>query len=198
MIINLLWTIAILLPGYLLGSIPCGLIFTRFAGLNDIRTIGSGNTGATNVLRTGSRTLALLTLLCDILKGLLSVLIFSYFTRTLGILAGFFAVLGHIFPIWIRFKGGKGVATYLGVLIALSCPCAFIFVLIWLMIALISRYSSLASLTAVIVTPFLSFFYLPEGTFFFVILISMTIILQHHSNLKRLYRGSERRIGREN
>ncbi len=149
--------------GYLCGSIPFGLILTRLAGTTDIRSIGSGNIGATNVLRTGRRGLAAATLLGDMLKGTLAVLLiywyfgpeFRYFARDLAVPAALGAFLGHLFPVWLGFKGGKGVATYIGILLALAWPAAIAFCLIWLAVAAITRYSSLAALVASAATPLL-------------------------------------------
>jgi len=194
-VINPFWLGTAVVAGYLIGSVPFGLIFTRLAGLGDIRTIGSGNTGATNVLRTGNRKLAALTLLCDILKGLLAVLVFSGYGPLLGVIAGFFAFLGHIFPVWLGFKGGKGVATYIGVLIGIAWPCAVIFVLVWLATAIISRYSSLSALVAAVVVPVFAFFSLPATVSGIIILMSIIIILKHHTNIRRLCNGTESRIG---
>src|SRR5215467_3095499 len=140
--------------GYLLGSIPFGLILTRLAGTQDIRGIGSGNIGATNVLRTGRKGLAAVTLLCDMLKGTVAVLVtYHFFGPDLAILAGIGAFLGHLFPVWLKFKGGKGVATYIGVLLALAWPAAVAFGLIWIAVAALTRYSSLAALIASAATP---------------------------------------------
>src|SRR6266540_3216431 len=141
--------------GYLLGSIPFGVILTRLAGVADVRSIGSGNIGATNVLRTGRKGLAAATLLGDALKGTLAVLVTYYFYgQDLAILAALGAFLGHLFPIWLKFRGGKGVATYIGILLALAWPAAIGFCLIWLALAALTRYSSLAALTASVATPF--------------------------------------------
>ena len=141
--------------GYLLGSIPFGLILTRLAGTADIRSIGSGNIGATNVLRTGRKGLAAATLIGDALKGTVAVLvIYRFYGQDPAILAALGAFLGHLFPIWLGFKGGKGVATYIGVLLALAWPAALAFCLIWLAVAALTRYSSLAALSASIATPF--------------------------------------------
>src|SRR5262249_19658093 len=152
------WTFAAadlsaLVVGYLLGSIPFGLLVTRAAGLGDIRSIGSGNIGATNVLRTGNKGLAAATLLLDALKGTVAVLVAGYFREDLGLYAGFSAFLGHVFPAWLNFKGGKGVATYLGVLVALNWPAALAFAAVWLGVAFLTRFSSLAALTAALVVP---------------------------------------------
>ena len=148
-------TIALaILFGYLLGSIPFGLILTRAAGGPDVRTIGSGNIGATNVLRTGRKGLAAATLICDILKGTAAVLIAAHFYgHDAALAAGFGAFIGHLFPLWLKFKGGKGVATYIGVLIGLVWPAALIFCVVWLVMAWVFRYSSLSALIASAVTP---------------------------------------------
>lgn len=145
--------IAALVFGYLLGSIPFGLILTRMAGLGDVRSIGSGNIGATNVLRTGNKKLAAATLVLDMLKGTAAVLIAATFSPQAAIIAGLGAFLGHIFPVWLKFKGGKGVATYLGVLLGLVWQVALIFAAIWIIIAYATRYSSLAALVAAVTTP---------------------------------------------
>src|SRR3954452_8549050 len=141
-----------LIVGYLLGSIPFGLIFTRLAGTQDLRTIGSGNIGATNVLRTGRKGIAAATLLCDALKGTLAVVIAGYYGGpNAAMLAALGAFLGHVFPIWLKFKGGKGVAVYIGTLIGLFWPAAVVFCVIWISTALTSRYSSLSALVASVV-----------------------------------------------
>ena len=139
--------------GYLLGSIPFGLLVTRAAGLGDVRKIGSGNIGATNVLRTGNKGLAALTLLLDALKGTVAVLAAGYFGADHAVYAGFAAFLGHIFPAWLNFRGGKGVATYLGVLAGLYWPAALAFAAVWLGVAYLTRYSSLAALSASVIVP---------------------------------------------
>src|SRR5882724_13718350 len=148
------WLPVAFVLGYLLGSIPFGLILTRLAGTQDLRSIGSGNIGATNVLRTGHKGLAAATLLCDMLKGTVAVMIAGYFGGpNAAMLAGLGAFLGHLFPVWLKFKGGKGVATYIGVLLGLFWPAAVIFCLLWLATAFASRYSSLSALVASAVTP---------------------------------------------
>src|SRR5947199_4458985 len=147
------WILAIAV-GYLLGSIPFGLLLTRLAGTQDLRSIGSGNIGATNVLRTGRKGLAAATLLCDMLKGTAAVIIAGYYAGSdAAMLASLGAFLGHLFPVWLNFKGGKGVAVYIGVLIGLFWPAAVVFCAIWLSTAFTSRYSSLSSLVASVVTP---------------------------------------------
>lgn len=181
--------------GYLLGSIPFGLLITRAAGLGDVRKIGSGNIGATNVLRTGNKGLAAATLLLDALKGTAAVLIAGRFAPELGLWAGLGAFLGHLFPVWLGFKGGKGVATYLGVLIALAWQVALIFAVVWLAVAFLARYSSLAALTAAIIVPIaLYFFSTPQIAGLFA-LMSLIIIAKHRANIERLLAGTEGKIG---
>jgi acyl phosphate:glycerol-3-phosphate acyltransferase len=187
---------AALVFGYLLGSIPFGLILTRLAGTPDIRTLGSGNIGATNVLRTGRKGIAAATLLCDMLKGTLAVLLMRWFWgHDLGLLAGTGAFLGHLFPVWLGFRGGKGVATYLGVLLAVWWPAALAFAAVWIAVAFVSRYSSLAALIASAVTPLLLFFndYRQEAQFF--AFLALLLWVKHGPNIARLVRGSESRIG---
>ena len=182
--------------GYLLGSIPFGLILTKLAGTQDVRSIGSGNIGATNVLRTGSKGLAAATLVCDILKGTLAVIIAgSYAGPDAAMLAALGAFLGHLFPVWLKFKGGKGVAVYIGVLIGLFWPAAIVFCAIWLSTALTSRYSSLAALVASFVTPiFLWWFGHPALASLFA-LMTLVLFYTHRENIRRLQAGTEGRIG---
>jgi glycerol-3-phosphate acyltransferase PlsY len=182
--------------GYLLGSIPFGLLLTRAVGGPDVRTIGSGNIGATNVLRTGRKGLAAATLLCDALKGTLAVLLATHYAGVEAALwAGAGAFLGHLFPIWLKFKGGKGVATYIGVLTGLYWLGALIFCVIWLSVAVISRYSSLAALIASALTP-LALWLLGQPNIA-ALLLGMTVVLwiMHRPNISRLLNGSEGRIG---
>lgn len=186
---------AALLCGYLIGSIPFGLILTRLAGLGDVRKIGSGNIGATNVLRTGNRKLAALTLLLDALKGTVAVLIAARFGPHLGLFAGFGAFLGHTFPIWLGFKGGKGVATYLGILIGAAWPGALVFAIAWLATAFVTRFSSLSALVATVCVPItLLLFGLREAALLFAIL-SVLVFIKHRANISRLLAGTETRIG---
>ncbi|MER8829390.1 glycerol-3-phosphate 1-O-acyltransferase PlsY [Mesorhizobium sp. M0938] len=181
--------------GYLLGSIPFGLLITRAAGLGDVRNIGSGNIGATNVLRTGNKGLAAATLLLDALKGTAAVLIASRFAPELGLWAGLGAFLGHLFPVWLGFKGGKGVATYLGVLIALAWQVALIFAVVWLAVAFLYRFSSLAALIAAVVVPIaLYVLSTPEIAGLFA-LMSLIVIVKHRANIARLLAGTEGKIG---
>ncbi len=189
--------------GYLCGSIPFGLILTRLAGTQDIRAIGSGNIGATNVLRTGRKGLAAATLIGDALKGTVAVLAvywyygpeFHYFGRELAIPAALGAFLGHLFPVWLRFKGGKGVATYLGVLAGLAWPAAIAFAAVWLSVAYTTRYSSLAALTAAASAPLALAAlqnWLAVGLF---TMLTILVFLRHHQNIGRLLKGEESRIG---
>ena len=195
--------IAALLPAlalsYLLGSIPCGLVLTRLAGLGDIRSIGSGSIGATNVLRTGSKLLALLTVLGDVGKGLAAVLIVKALWPAepmLPALAGLAAVLGHLFPIWLKFKGGKGVATALGVLLGFAWQVGLLAALIWFAVAVLSRYSSLAALVATALTPAAMWYVAGAFDAGVVLAICVLIWIRHHENIRRLIRGEEPKIGR--
>jgi glycerol-3-phosphate acyltransferase PlsY len=184
--------------GYLSGSIPFGLLLTRMAGMGDIRTIGSGNIGATNVLRTGNKTLAAGTLLLDGLKGLIPALGFLLIVGPLaGITAGFFALLGHIFPVWLKFKGGKGVATYIGVLFGLYWPAGLGFALIWLVTALISRMSSLSALVAVVLLPVGTFLAGQAAFAALFAVMAVIIIVKHEANIRRILSGVEPRIGQK-
>ncbi len=184
--------------GYLLGSIPFGLVLTRLAGTADIRSIGSGSIGATNVLRTGHKGLAAATLLFDALKGTAAVLIGGYFGGPdAAMLAGLGAFLGHLFPVWLKFKGGKGVAVYIGILLGLFWPAAIVFCLIWLVMAFSFRYSSLSALVASFVTPlFLWWFGHPALASLFVVL-TLLVLYAHRENIKRLQAGTESRIGQK-
>ncbi|WP_439575452.1 glycerol-3-phosphate 1-O-acyltransferase PlsY [Phreatobacter sp.] len=188
--------VAALVLGYLLGSIPFGLLLTRAAGLGDIRSIGSGNIGATNVLRTGNKGLAAATLLLDGLKGTAAVLIGAQFGPWLGLAAGLGAFLGHLFPVWLGFRGGKGVATFVGVLAGLHWPSFLVFAAVWLVMAFAFRYSSLAALAASLAAPagMIAF-----GLGWPVILVTVVMVallwLRHHQNIANLIAGSESRIG---
>jgi acyl phosphate:glycerol-3-phosphate acyltransferase len=195
---------AALLFGYLCGSIPFGLIITRLAGTRDIRSLGSGNIGATNVLRTGHKGLAAATLVGDMLKGTFAVLAiyyyygpeYRYFAQDLAIPAALGAFLGHLFPVWLGFKGGKGVATYIGLLLAMAWPIAIGFCLIGLAVAAITRYSSLAALVASAATPFALWLlgYWPEPVLF--ALLSLLLWIMHRANIARLMNGTEGKIGK--
>lgn len=187
--------------GYLLGSIPFGLLLTRLAGLGDIRAIGSGNIGATNVLRTGHKGLAALTLLLDGVKGALAVFLGYAVGARFGLatdgslLAGLGAFLGHIFPVWLGFKGGKGVATYIGVIGGLVWPGALIFCGVWLATAFLSRYSSASALAASVATPVALYAlgHLPEALL--ALVMTLLLLWKHQANIRRLLRGEEPRIG---
>ena len=185
------------LAAYALGSVPFGLLLTKSAGLGDIRDIGSGNIGATNVLRTGNRKLAAATLLLDMLKGTAAVLVALFFGPFTAMAAGFGAFLGHLYPLWLNFKGGKGVATYLGVLAGLAWQGALIFAAVWLLMAFLFRYSSLAALVAAAVVPgalyFLGFY---ELSILFS-LMSLIVIYKHKANIERLLAGTETKIGKK-
>jgi len=184
--------------GYLFGSIPFGLVLTRLAGTKDLRSIGSGNIGATNVLRTGHKGLAAATLLLDMLKGTAAVVISGYFGGpNAAMLAALGAFLGHLFPVWLKFRGGKGVAVYIGVLLGLFWPAALAFCLIWLATAVASRYSSLAALVASVTTPILLWWL---GQIALAVLFAaMTVLLfyMHRENIKRLRAGTEGKIGQK-
>jgi acyl phosphate:glycerol-3-phosphate acyltransferase len=189
---------AALAVGYLLGSIPFGLVITRLAGAGDIRSIGSGNIGATNVLRTGNKALAAATLLGDMLKGTAAVVLCrAAFGEDAALAGGAAALLGHIFPVWLGFKGGKGVATYIGLLIAFAWPAAIAFCLIWLTVAGATRYSSLAGLIAAGLTPVvLWFLHEPRVALLFVAL-SALVWFMHRANIARLMSGTESKIGQK-
>ncbi|HEY6629869.1 MAG TPA: glycerol-3-phosphate 1-O-acyltransferase PlsY [Rhizobiaceae bacterium] len=181
--------------GYALGSIPFGLLLTRAAGLGDVRNIGSGNIGATNVLRTGHKGLAAVTLLLDMLKGTAAVLVASHYGAETAIAAGLGAFLGHLFPVWLGFKGGKGVATYIGVLLGLMWQAALVFCAVWIVVALALRYSSLSALTACVVVPFALWFWgRPDLAVLFAVL-SVIVFIKHRANISRLLAGTEGKLG---
>lgn len=187
---------AALVIGYLLGSIPFGLLLTRMAGLGDVRNIGSGNIGATNVLRTGNKGLAAATLLLDAFKGTAAVLITAhFFGEDAGVLAGFAAFIGHIFPVWIGFKGGKGVATYLGILLGLAPLMALIFAIVWLAIAFTTRYSSLSALVATLVIPVVLWILGADKIAAVMALMTVISWYKHRANIARLTAGTEGKIG---
>ena len=180
--------------GYLLGSIPFGLLLTRLAGYGDIRRIGSGNIGATNVLRTGSKAAAALTLLLDLAKGWAAVVIGEAWGEDAALVAAGCVIIGHMFPVWLGFRGGKAVATALGVLLALAWPEALGAFLVWLLIALALRYSSLAALVAAVAGAVLAPFVADGATAAVIAGIALLIILRHHANIRRLMAGTESRI----
>jgi glycerol-3-phosphate acyltransferase PlsY len=180
--------------GYLAGSIPFGMVLTRLAGQGDIRNVGSGNIGATNVLRTGSKPLAVATLLCDLLKGTLPVLIALNFDLNAGIIAGIASFIGHVFPVWLKFKGGKGVATYLGAVLGLSWPAALGFCSVWLAVAVIFRRSSLAGLTASALVPLWAYLSGSPLLIWPFALMAAIIFFTHRANIARLLQGREPKI----
>lgn len=190
------WFAAILaIGGYLLGSIPFGVLATRMAGLGDIRKVGSGNIGATNVLRTGRKDLAAATLLCDALKGTIAILIAARWGEAPAMAAALGAFSGHIFPVWLKFKGGKGVATFLGCLLGLYWPAGVVFALVWLAVAKVTRYSSLAALVASAVAP-TAFFASGQGAQGLMgLVLAAMIFFTHRANIARLLAGAESRIG---
>src|SRR5690349_12938114 len=185
-----------LLSGYLLGSVPFGLLLTRAAGLGDLRTIGSGNIGATNVLRTGHKGLAAATLIGDMLKGTVAVIIAgSIDGPNAAMLAALGAFLGHLFPVWLRFRGGKGVATYIGVLLGLFWPAALIFAVIWIGTATTTRYSSLSALVAAFVTPLFLWWFGHNALASLFAVLTLLLFYMHRENIKRLQAGTEGKIG---
>jgi glycerol-3-phosphate acyltransferase PlsY len=187
---------AALVIGYLLGAIPFGLILTRCAGTPDIRSIGSGNIGATNVLRTGSKALAACTLIGDALKGTAAVLAARYaFGPDAAFAAAGGALIGHIFPVWLSFKGGKGVATYIGILIGLAWPAALAFCLVWLAVAALTRYSSLAGLVAGAIVPPVLWLLDDQRTAAVFVLLTAVLWIMHRANIARLLAGTESKIG---
>jgi glycerol-3-phosphate acyltransferase PlsY len=184
------------LLGYLLGSIPFGLLLTRAAGLGDIRTIGSGNIGATNVLRTGRKSLAAATLLLDAAKGAAAVLIARGLVgHEAALWAGLGAILGHLFPVWLRFHGGKGVATAYGVLIAAAWPVGLAAGAIWLIVAWLARISSLAALASFAAAPLLAALLADAAVVKLALVIAVLVFVRHHANIRRLLAGTEPRIG---
>jgi acyl phosphate:glycerol-3-phosphate acyltransferase len=184
--------------GYLCGSIPFGLLLTRWAGTQDLRSIGSGNIGATNVLRTGRRDLAAATLVLDALKGTFAVLVASFvFGSVAGLAAAIGAFIGHLFPVWLGFKGGKGVATFLGCLIGVAWPAALVFAIAWLAIAFLTRYSSAAALTASLASPIALFIRGPALAGWVFVLLAILLWIKHRPNIERLLNGSETKIGKK-
>ncbi|MEX0851660.1 MAG: glycerol-3-phosphate 1-O-acyltransferase PlsY [Bauldia sp.] len=184
--------------GYLVGSIPFGVVLTRLAGLGDIRSIGSGSIGATNVLRTGRKGIAAATLLGDGLKGTVAVLLAgTLFAAPAALVAGLGAFLGHLFPVWLGFRGGKGVATYLGVLAALAWPAAIVFALVWVGIAAISRFSSASGLAASLATPPALLLVGDRPTALLFVILTVILWQRHADNIRRLAAGTESRIGEQ-
>lgn len=189
--------IAAALFGYLLGSIPFGLVLTRAAGLGDVRKIGSGNIGTTNVLRTGRKDLAAATLVLDALKGTVAVLIAWQWGPNTAVLAALGAFIGHCYPVWLGFKGGKGVATYIGVLLGLKLVAGLAFCAIWLAVALATRYSSLSALLASLATPALLWWFGEGQMAELALLLTILIWWKHRENISRLLSGKETRIGKK-
>jgi len=182
--------------GYLLGSIPFGLVLTKLAGTADLRSVGSGNIGATNVLRTGRKGLAAATLLLDMLKGTAAVIISGYFGGpNAAMLAALGAFLGHLFPVWLKFRGGKGVAVYIGVLLGLFWPAAVVFCAVWLTTAFTSRYSSLSALVASFVTPLFLWWFGHAALASLCAVLTLLLFYMHRENIRRLQAGTEGRIG---
>lgn len=187
------------LIGYFSGTIPFGLLLARFAGLGDVRSIGSGNIGATNVLRTGSKFIAFLTLLGDIAKGFVPVVLATslWAEAPHGMLAGVAALLGHMFPLWLKFKGGKGVATYIGVAFGVLPIVGLGFLIIWLLLAVSLRYSSLSAIGATLGAPVIAYFQGGQEFAIMFFLMSMLVIIRHQSNIERLINGEESKIGQK-
>jgi glycerol-3-phosphate acyltransferase PlsY len=184
--------------GYLLGSIPFGLLLTRLAGTPDLRSIGSGNIGATNVLRTGRKGLAAATLILDMLKGTVAVVVAGYLGGpNAAMLAALGAFLGHLFPVWLKFRGGKGVAVYIGVLLGLFWPAAVVFCLIWLAMAVAFRYSSLSALTASFITPIFLWWFGHAALASLFAVLTLLLFYVHRENIRRLKAGTEGKIGQK-
>jgi acyl phosphate:glycerol-3-phosphate acyltransferase len=192
------WLPIAFILGYLLGSIPFGLLLTRLAGTQDLRSIGSGSIGTTNVLRTGRKDLAAATLIGDMLKGTIAVILAGYFGGPdAAMLAALGAFLGHLFPVWLKFRGGKGVAVYIGVLLGLLWPAALLFCLIWLAVAVITRYSSLSALIASLVTPVLLWWFGQLALAALFTVLTLLVFYVHRENIKRLLAGTESKIGQK-
>ncbi|HYD30149.1 MAG TPA: glycerol-3-phosphate 1-O-acyltransferase PlsY [Azospirillaceae bacterium] len=187
--------LAAALFGYLLGSIPFGLVLTRLAGYGDIRRIGSGNIGATNVLRTGNRPLALVTLILDSGKGAIAVLAALFVVPEVAVWAAGGSMLGHTFPVWLGFKGGKGVATALGVLLAMAWPVGLVACLTWLAAAAVGRISSLSALVAVGLSPIAAWFLAGPEVAALCLFIAALVFIRHEANIRRLMKGEEPKIG---
>jgi acyl phosphate:glycerol-3-phosphate acyltransferase len=188
----------VLALGYLLGSIPFGLLLTKMAGLGDLRSIGSGNIGATNVLRTGNKKLAAATLLLDALKATAAALIAqALFGHNAGLLAGFAAFIGHLFPVWLGFKGGKGVATYIGTLLGVDYRMVLVFAVVWLSVAFLTRYSSLSALVATLVIPVALWILGVEEAALVTAAMTVITFWRHKANIERLIAGTEGKVGQK-
>ena len=188
---------AAILLGYLLGSIPFGVLLTRWAGAGDLRQIGSGNIGATNVLRTGRKGLAAATLLLDLAKGAAAVLLAAWLLPGTAVLAGMGAFLGHCYPVWLRFKGGKGVATLMGIVVALHWPSGLVYAAVWLGLLGALRISSLAGMTAAISAPVSAAFWGRIDLVLLLLALALIVLWKHRDNIERLLNGTEPRIGKK-
>lgn len=189
------YVLAAFAGGYFLGAIPFGLILTRLAGLGDVRKIGSGNIGATNVLRTGRKGLAALTMLLDIGKGSGAALVGSLYGPDIMIVASFGVLIGHLFPVWLRFRGGKGVASALGVMLVLAWPAALISIVLWVAVIYMTRYSSLGALVATFCIPFMCYWLASPQIAEFSVLIAVLVWSRHIANIRRLLNGTESKVG---
>ncbi len=189
--------LAALLVGYAFGSVPFGLVLGKLTGLGDIRKSGSGNIGATNMLRVGGKKLAAITLLLDALKGTIPVLLFKLAGQDYGVVAAIGALTGHLFPVWLKFKGGKGVATAIGIWFGLAWPVGLAICAAWLLSAVVFRYSSLAALLALGLSPIFAMKWATPDHALFALLVGIVIWVKHHANIKRLLNGSEPKIGQD-
>jgi len=187
---------AVIFFAYLLGSVPFGLLCTKLAGLGDIRAIGSGNIGATNVLRTGRKSLALATLLLDGGKGTAAVLLAEHYAPDMGQIAGLAALLGHLFPVWLKFKGGKGVATTFGIFLGVAWPIGILSMLVWLLTAMLFRVSSLAALVSIGAAPLLCLLFLRTDLLLLTLSMALFVFFKHSANIRRLRAGTEPKIGK--
>ena len=181
----------IALVSYLLGSIPFGFLLTKLFLKQDIRNIGSGNIGATNVLRTGNKLIGLSTLFLDILKAVIPIIFIKYYFPNFIFLSSLSVFLGHVFPVWLKFKGGKGVATYVGILFCINYILGFVFIISWFIIFLLSKYSSLSSLLASFIIPIYHFYLIDDKNHFFFIILFILIFYTHRENIKRLKNNTE-------
>ena len=181
----------IIIVSYLMGSIPFGLILTKFFLKQDIRDVGSGNIGATNVLRTGNKLLGYSTLFLDVLKAVIPLLIVKYYFINLLLISSLCIFLGHVFPVWLNFKGGKGVATLVGIILCINYYLLIVFVIVWFFIFLVTKYSSLSSITATLSLPIISFFFIKNGDYYFFIILFILIFYTHRENIKRLINNTE-------
>lgn len=193
-----IWPLGALVLGYLLGSIPFGMILTKVFGAGDLRQIGSGNIGATNVLRTGRKGLAAATLILDALKGVVAVLIAARWGQGLDLIAGFGAFFGHLYPIWLKFRGGKGVATMLGLCLVLDWRVGLVYALVWLAGMALTRISSVGGMTAAVSAPIAAFMLDKFPLALMMLVLALTVLWKHQDNIRRLIAGTEPRIGRNN